>query len=92
MLFCLFLFGSSDSLRNMATFTKHCYLRIESYFFIFQNPIIALKSVSKVRSKNNFKKIHIKWPPADHFWTSKWLELRVEASKNHPKLKKILFF
>ena len=91
----LFFSSPPRSFSNMATLTKHCILRYESYFYIFCGFAFFVKNrrktCSKIETTFFLSKITKKSSPGTHFGTQNATELTSKRSKNPKMAKKSTF-
>ena len=88
----LFFSSLLRSLSNMATLTKHCILRYESYFFVFWVFWFFSKNWWKKRLKISPAKKVEKWPPGDpKIHPKSWKNGR-KIAKNPKNCQKSWFF
>ena len=81
----MYVFTSARVFFKLATLTKHCILRYESYFFIFRVFVIFTKK----HGKNNAKmleagfvaKITTEWSPGRYFGSKNAPEFTSETTK-----------
>ena len=81
---------------DIATLTKHCILRYESYFYIFCGFAFFVKNrrktCSKIETTFFLSKITKKSSPGTHFGTQNATELTSKRSKNPNFAKKSTFW